>query len=213
MDDKKNTNKENALISALKDVGRHFEKMSDAIHQFSEVYKENTHRLPYLKTKECWSFLLIVSTLVLGFLSLRSMGKDALSLVKAYNIRTQMAQIQKFKTHENKAVDKARTIVINQTIDCPIQGVKKLKEMQKARNNTLTDIAAYSTGLPLREEAPIRRVSSDIVSEVFNIGLHEICKVNSDAFDEKTKQQIDKINRLANKSLLDLEKQLSELKF
>jgi len=203
----------NGMRELLKDLSRHFEKMSNAIHQFTEVYRENTHRLPFWKTKSFWSLVVVVTSLSVGFSSLYYTGKDAVSLLQAYSIEKQIERIQKFKTFENKAILKARVMVINQNLLCPIKDTQQLKKMKIERNKSLINIMAYYSGLNVKEDNMIRETLKKIVVSIYNVGVQQICPLNATKFDGKLQKSLIKFDNILNKIISTREKKLRSLKF
>ena len=210
MEENHNNNREN---KELREISRHFEKMSNAIHHFTEVYKENTHRLPFWKTKSFWSLVVVVSSLAVGFLSLYYTSRDAFSLVKAYNIQQKINRIQDFKAAENKAIDKARILVLNQIIHCPVSNINKLKAMKVERNKSLVDVVSYDSGLDITQDELIEPFRRQIVSKIYSIKIHGICRINPRSFDRETLAIVRKFNETVNRILLKQQYQLDRLSF
>ena len=203
----------NGMRELLKDLRRHFEKMSNAIHQFTEVYRENTHRLPFWKTKSFWSLVVVVTSLSVGFSSLYYTGKDAVSLMQAYNVEKQIERIQEFKAYENKAIVKARMTIINQTIECPVTDVERLKQMKIERNKTLVNITAYNSRLNVKEDNLIVTPIASIVAKIYGLGLSDICKIKPNDYDKKLEGQLLTLNKIINGIIIKRENTLSKLKF
>jgi len=209
MDDKPNTHKS----GDLKEIARHFEKMSNAIHHFTEVYKENMHRLPFWKTKTFWSLVVVVSSLAVVFSSLYYTSRDALSLMKAYSIQKKINLIRDFKAHENKAIVTARMTIINQTLACPVTDIQQLKQMKIDRNKTLIDIAAYNSRLNVDKDRAIKAPISKIVKKIYNMDLYDICRIKPNRFDRDMQNKLIRLDNIINRILLDQEKQIRNLEF
>lgn len=82
------------------------------------------------------------------------------------NIQKQIAAINSFKQKENEAITKTIALIINQTIECPISDMKKLKSMEQARISSLVAITSYNSGLNISQNKKTKRIIESIIMKL-----------------------------------------------
>lgn len=204
----------NEIKQTLDKLSDSFSKMGDGLNRMVEVVEtvsENCMKRvinrPFFMQPSFWTAFIAVS----GLIGLLLTWQQQVKVMRSGNIQKQISIIENFQAKENRAITKARILIINQTLDCPFSNAKKIKEMEKARNRSIINIITFSSNIKVTGNAKAKKILTELIQKIYFLKPNKICEINANKFDDQLRLQQIQLNKILVGEIEIKKRKLNEL--